>query len=121
MYIPEKNTGSRAEKVKKELHRFISEKLITGHFFTGMKKKPMISVTRVNLTPNMREAFIYFDTFDQSDTQEILTFLRGIAKALSKEWAKISTAKYSPSFEFHIDLDAVETQRLETIFQKIKK
>ncbi|USO02046.1 MAG: ribosome-binding factor A [Alphaproteobacteria bacterium] len=122
MYIPEKTTVSRTEKVKKEIHRFISEKLITGSYFSKVKLKhhPMITVARVEVSPDMRQAYIYFENFDQNSREDTLEFLKSISKELSREWAKISTMKYSPAFEFRIAKDVDEKARLQDLFDKIK-
>jgi len=120
MYIPKKTNVSRSEKIRKELHRFISEYLIKGSFFTQLKHPPMITIANVDLTPNMRHAIIYFENFDQNPRDDVLNFLNTIAKDLSREWAKTSTTKYSPSFEFRPSLSGENRERLQKIFDKLK-
>ena len=120
MYIPEKGSSNRIEKVSKELMRFVSERLVSGDFYSGLPHKPMITITRVDLTPNMRHATIYFRNFDPNPIADVLAFLNRIAGELSKQWAKNARTKYTPSFEFRIDEHTQEDRRIDDLFDKIK-
>ena len=128
MYIPEKGSSNRLDKIKKELSRFVAEKLISESFSGGgyrvgskaLEFKPMITITRVDLTPNMRHAVIYFHNFDQNPINDVFVFLNHIAGALSQQWARNARTKYTPSFEFRIDETVKESHRIDALFDKIK-
>lgn len=132
MYIPEKghNKGSkngdgpspRIKKHGKELMRFVSQKLVGGVFQTRSKlpHPPMITITKVDLTPNMRQAYIYFRNFDKNKPEVILAFLTRISGELSQQWAKQATAKYTPSFEFVIDIESETEKLMNSLFDKIR-
>ena len=120
MYIPEKGSSNRLEKVSKELMRFVSERLVSGDFYSGLPHKPMITVTRVDLAPNMRHAIIYFRNFDQNPIEDVLAFLNRISGEISQQWAKNARTKYTPSLEFRIDEYTQEDRRMDDLFDKIR-
>lgn len=121
MYVPQKGSSNRLEKAQKELMRFVSEKLVSGDFYSGLPYKPMVTITKIVMVPNMRQAYVYFRNFDQNAIEQVLKFLTRISGELSQQWARVSKSKYTPSLEFRIEEENEETRRLEDIFTKIRK
>ena len=120
MYIPEKGTSNRLEKVSKELMRFVSEKLVSGDFYSGLPHKPMITITSVDLAPNMRHAIIYFRNFDANEAEKVLAFLTRISGEVSKLWARNARTKYTPSIEFRFDEHTAKDRHMDDLFDKIR-
>ncbi|MEM9400561.1 MAG: 30S ribosome-binding factor RbfA [Verrucomicrobiota bacterium] len=98
--MPTRRTVRVAETYKAELTRLLSRQKTLEDM--------LITVTHVNITPDLRQAFVYVSSLNKKlHDEEILASLNAIRKELQHDIAKRVVIKYTPKIAFRID-DAIE-------------
>ena len=111
-------TSARSKKVAEVLRRKISNIIQTE------LKDPRIgfvTVIRIKLTPDLRQAKIYFSVLGTEEeiekTAKGLTSATGFIRGLIGDSLKL---RYTPELEFVLDKSVEENTHLTQVFDKIK-
>ncbi len=82
---------------------------------------PLITVTRLDITPNYRNVTVYFTTIPETGQEDALVFLQRKGGELRGHVMKRSNMKVVPFFTFEIDYGERNRQQIDGIAQKIEK
>jgi len=110
--------GRRAERLAHQLRNEIAELMERG------LKDPRIgfaTVTRVELTPDLRHASVRVSVMGSDEAQH--ASLAGLSSAsgyLRHEIAQRLRLRYAPELTFVLDHGAEDSERIETLLQKLK-
>lgn len=94
--------GRINEEIQRELAariRSLKDPRVSG---TGM-----VSVTRVNTTPDLRYAQVYISVLDKTQEKEVLKGLKSAAGFLRRELGAALRLRYTPELQFVAD-DSIE-------------
>lgn len=98
--MPTRRTVRVAETYKAELSRLLSRQ----KSLEGM----LITVTHVDITPDLRQAFVYVSSLNQQlQEEEVIASLNSIRKELQHDIVKRVVIKYTPKISFRFD-DTIE-------------
>jgi len=81
---------------------------------------PMITVTRVELTPDMRRALIFITTIPDGKEPEALIFLKRNASELRTFLKKHTRLKHIPHLEFLVDAGERHRQHMDELVREIE-
>ncbi len=81
---------------------------------------PLITVTRVEVTPNLKSAIIFVTTIPVEREEDALIFLNRHAKHFRNNLKKNTKIKYLPHISFAIDAGERQRQRLDTIINSYR-
>lgn len=80
---------------------------------------PLITVTRVDITPNYRQATVFVTTFPEGKEADALIFLKRSGKELRGYIKKHNPMKYIPFIDFEIDYGERHRQHIDDIVRKL--
>jgi ribosome-binding factor A len=81
---------------------------------------PMITVTSVDLSPDMRRLIIFVTTIPDGKEQDALVFLKRNATELRNYYKKHARTKHIPHLEFMVDAGEKHRQHIDQISAEIK-
>lgn len=107
----------RSKRVGDQMRKEMS---IVVYNATADQSLPMITVTDVSLSDDLKYAKVYFSAFGEDNARETaLEFLSKKAKALRSELSRRIRIKYMPEITFHFD-ESIETGlRIESILSEL--
>ena len=106
----------RTERTKSLLIRLVAE-FVKEHWAGGTR----ITVTRIELPPDLKSATIYVNVSPESKEVETIKELAGLKVKLYNKVASKLKVKYTPRFEFRIDPGEKSRQKVEELISKLKK
>ncbi len=80
-----------------------------------------VTVTRVRVTPDLKEAKIYFSVFEKELKDKFLDKINDIKGFIRSELAKRLSIRYVPELFFYIDDSLDYVEKMEEIFEKIHR
>ncbi len=80
---------------------------------------PMITVTNVSVSPDLKNATIYFTTIPDGREQDALIFLKRSGSDLRSFVKKKANLKQIPHFEFAVDCGERHRQHMDEVVRKI--
>ena len=111
---------NRMQKVNEELKREISS-IVSLQLNNSALKKGLISVTKVDTTPDFRYARVYVSMINIGNKKEALKALKKSSGFVRTEIAKKVNLKYTPEIIFEFD-DTIEYgDRIDNILKNITK
>ena len=111
---------NRMQKVNEELKREISN-IVSLELNNTALKKVLISVTKVDTTPDFRYARVYVSMINIGNKKEALKALKKSSGFVRTEIAKKVNLKYTPEIIFEFD-DTIEYgDRIDNILKNITK
>jgi len=105
--------GRIDEELKKEISNIISYGLKNPNI-TGM-----ISVTKANITPDLRYAQVYVSILNSKNTKETLAALKKSSGFIRTELAKIINLRNTPEIIFELDDSLEYGARIDNILKEI--
>jgi len=82
----------------------------------------MMSITRVDITPDLRHAHVYISSFRQEDTETILNGLQHARGFIQRQLAlKRIKLRFTPVIEFHIDESIKHGAHIMDILAELRK
>lgn len=103
------------EEIKKEISSIISNEVKNPHL-TGL-----ISVTKVNTSPDLKYARVYVSMINEKDRKENLRILKQASGYIRSSLAKSLNLRYTPELVFEFD-DSIEYgSRIDEILKDITK
>jgi ribosome-binding factor A len=104
--------GTRKEKIEKLIHKFSAE-----YINEEANKKPLITVTGVQLTENFEHAKIFVSVFPEKGAPSSLLYLSRKAPDLRHHIARETRLKTPPLISFHIDPGEENRKRIDEIIE----
>lgn len=80
---------------------------------------PMITITRVDMSPDLKRALIFFTTIPDGKEQDALIFLKRTATELRKYLKEHARLKRIPHIDFFIDAGERHRQHVDEVFRSI--
>jgi len=84
-------------------------------------KLGFVTVTRVKVTPDLKQAKIYFSVFEKELKDECINKINDIKGFIRSELAKRLNIRYVPELFFYIDETLDYVEKMEEIFEKIHR
>ncbi len=81
---------------------------------------PMITITRVDMSPDLKRALIFFTTIPDGKEQDALIFLKRTATELRKYLKEHARLKRIPHIDFFIDAGERHRQHVDEVFRSIE-
>lgn len=79
-----------------------------------------VSVTRVQVSPDLRHANVYISSLSGEDGQaEVMAGLHNASGFLRREIGKRTTLRYVPEFAFHFDEGLIQSQHMSDLLDEI--
>jgi ribosome-binding factor A len=114
------NMNTRNEKVKKALIREISE--IIQHKIKDPRIEGIISVTDIELSPDMRYAKVYISIFgDKEKKEQIMEAIEESAPQIRKYIGRTVRLRYTPDLHFTLDESLERGSRLTELIDKVSR
>lgn len=82
---------------------------------------PMITVTNVDLSPDMRRAIIFVTTIPDGRENDAVIFLKRNATAMRDFFKKKARMKYIPHLEFMVDAGEKHRQHMDELVREIEE
>ena len=108
-------------KVGEELRHLISNALLRESFYDEHIKNNNITVTEVNISPDMKNAKIYVMPLGGENKIEILNSLNKVSGRLKKIISKNISLRQTPRLNFEIDQTFEYSYKIHNILENIKK
>ena len=81
-------------------------------------KQSLITATRVEMTPDQRNATIFISVFPESEEGKALAFCKRERSALRNYMREKSSLHFPPTIDFEIDIGEKNRQRIEDLTRK---
>lgn len=113
-------SNTRIQKVNEELKREISH-IISQELNNSILKKGLISVTKVNTSPDLKFARVYVSMINVGNKKEALKALKKASGFIRTEIAQKVNLKYTPELVFEFDESIEYGDRIDNILKEITK
>ncbi|HSL24770.1 MAG TPA: 30S ribosome-binding factor RbfA [Acidimicrobiia bacterium] len=80
----------------------------------------LVSVTGVDVAPDMRHAVVFVSALDHAQLDETLKGLAAAAPRLRAALGRQIRTKYTPELEFKADTGVVEGERIDALLRQIR-
>lgn len=91
------------------------EELVATFLRSEANTDPLITVTHVTPTPDLKKATVYVSVFPETRENDALAFLKRKGSDLRGEVKRKANLKHIPFFDFQIDLGEKNRQRIDDI------
>lgn len=114
-----KQTGpsTRQLRVAQEIHHIVAGALTRRDFHSDVLDRAFVTITEVQIAPDLRHAKIHMCILDGSDEKEILTALNDLEKHFRTNVARKMTMKYTPRLRFVSDKTLDEAMRIHNLLR----
>lgn len=112
------NTTLRQKKVASLIKEGLSRLLIEG---IQDSTSGLITVTRVEMTPDLKTAHVYLSTIGCKEKETVLDLLQGKTGYLRKSIASKVKLKYNPMLFFSYDPGPDYETKIDKLIESIKK
>jgi len=102
--------GDRQVKVAEMLSHEVAK-----YVATEANTDPMITITRANVSPDLRNATIYFTTIPDDREQDALVFLKRNGREIRRVIMKRAHIKIIPHLDFEVDYGERHRQHIDEI------
>jgi len=110
-------TSRRQRKVAELLHKEIS---LLIQYEVRDPRLGFVTVTGVDVTPDLRQARVYFTTLDETEVDETLAGLTSAAGYFRSQLAESLALRYIPELTFKLDTSLEHGLRIESLLDTIK-
>lgn len=108
----------RQKKVSSLVKEVLSQALFE---YVQDSSSGLITITRITMTKDLRNAYIYLSIFDQDKQEQILELLNEKKGYLRKAVASKTNLKYNPMLIFSLDPVSAHEDRIDKLLDEIKK
>ena len=113
--------SQRQLRVGEELRHSISNALLRETFYDDIIENNAITVTEVNVSPDLKNAKVYIMPLGGGNKFEVLDSLRKANGHIKKLISNNINLRQIPKIQFRIDETFEYARNIENILQKIKK
>tara|TARA_B100000614_G_scaffold249873_1_gene259340 strand:+ start:62 stop:460 length:399 start_codon:yes stop_codon:yes gene_type:complete len=118
--IHDKEASQRQLRVQELLKSALNEILIRGESKNPFLDNILITITHVDISPDLRNAKFYIVPTTISDTEKIINALNASKKMIRKKIVDKVNLKYAPEISFYFDETINEIERLDELFSSEK-
>jgi ribosome-binding factor A len=111
------NESRRQKKVASLIKEILSSQLIT--FFQD-SEIGLVTVTRVEITKDLKGAYVYVSVYGEADPKAVLKQLHELEKTLRKSVASRSKLKYNPKLIFSLDPQVGHESQIDELLNNIR-
>ena len=115
------NKSQRQLRVGEELRHLISNALLRESFYDQIIENNTITVTEVNVSPDLKNAKVYIMPLGGENKLEVLDSLNKSNGRIKKLISSNINLRQIPKLQFKIDETFEYAKNIENILQKIKK
>ena len=119
-----KNNSTKSQRqlrVGEELRHLISNALLRESFYDQIIENNTITVTEVNVSPDLKNAKVYIMPLGGENKLEVLNSLNKSNGRIKKLISSNINLRQIPKLQFKIDETFEYAKKIENILQKIKK
>ena len=119
-----KNNSTKSQRqlrVGEELRHLISNALLRETFYDQIIENNNITITEVNVSPDLKNAKVYIMPLGGENKFEVLDSLNKSNGRIKKLISKNINLRQIPKLQFKIDETFEYAENIENILQKIKK
>ena len=119
-----KNNSTKSQrqlKVGEELRHLISNALLRESFYDQIIENNTITVTEVNVSPDLKNAKVYIMPLGGENKLEVLDSLNKSNGRIKKLISSNINLRQIPKLQFKIDETFEYAKNIENILQKVKK
>ena len=113
--------SQRQLRVGEELRHLISNALLRETFYDQIIENNTITVTEVNVSPDLKNAKVYIMPLGGENKSDVLDSLRKANGRIKKLISHNINLRQIPKLQFRIDETFEYARNIENILQKIKK
>ena len=113
--------SQRQLKVGEELRHLISNALLRESFYDQIIENNYITITEVNVSPDLKNAKVYIMPLGGENKFEVLDSLNKANGRIKKLISNNINLRQIPKLQFRIDETFEYAKNIENILQKIKK
>ena len=113
--------SQRQLRVGEELRHLISNALLRETFYDQIIENNNITITEVNVSPDLKNAKVYIMTLGGENKFEVLDSLNKANGRIKKLISNNINLRQIPKLQFRIDETFEYAKNIENILQKIKK
>ena len=115
----QQSKSNRMGRVNEQIKKVVSQAI--NYELTNKKVTGMVTVTRVNTTPDLRYSRIYISLFNCKNNAETVEGLNESEPFLRSRVASEINMRITPELVFKIDDSAEQGEKIDRIIDKIKK
>lgn len=115
--MPQRKNTNRMDRVNEEYRREIAS--IIDRDLKNTNITGMISVTKVKVSPDLREARVYISILNSKSKKNTIEALNKSKGFIRSELAKRINMRYTPDIRFEIDESMEYGSRIENILKEI--
>ena len=108
----------RADRVANVIREEVGSLLLSSFHLPELSN---VSITTVRVTPDLRNAHIYYTLLDDGDRASAQATLAGIAPQVRKHLGSSMHMKYVPKVAFEFDNTLENARRIEALLQGVRK
>ena len=119
-----KNNSTKSQRqlrVGEELRHLISNALLRESFYDQIIENNTITVTEVNVSPDLKNAKVYIMPLGGENKLEVLDSLNKLNGRIKKLISSNINLRQIPKLQFKIDETFEYAKNIENILQRIKK
>ena len=113
--------SQRQLKVGEELRHLISNALLRGSFYDEFIKNNNITITEVNVSPDLKNAKVYVMPLGGTNKLDVLNSLNNAMGRIKKIISSNISLRQTPKLIFKIDETFEYAKKINDILDKIKK
>jgi len=119
MHNGSKQPSQRQLKVGEEIRHLLSSAFMRGDFYNPKTRQPIsITVSEVRVSPDFKNATVYFVPFSGNDEESTIKILETIAPYVGKTISNKIRLRRFPVLKFKIDKSFEEASKIEAVFQR---
>jgi ribosome-binding factor A len=122
LFVPEKkkNGGKRNDRIASQLKELFSISLIKDEYlaFSDNRKMPMITITYVDLSPDLQNCTVFFSAgANDRDAENALSLIETRSRHFKDLIAKKMKLRFIPNIRFRIDDSFEYSQRIDALLK----
>lgn len=118
-----KEQSQRQLQVAQEIKKIIAGLIERGEIRNLHDIPVLVTTTEVRVSPDLKYAYVYFITSDDSKNKDVMKALTLAAGHFRKQVAKSTNLRYVPEMVFKLDESFAAVGKIENLLQddKVKK
>lgn len=118
-----RKASSRSAQVAEAVRQAIGSMLTDGSIKDPRLEADLITITDVEMTPDLRIARVFFSVFPEEE-ESMKRVLRGLRSASSEMKREIATRlglRFTPMLEFRLDQSVAYGSKIESLLREIRE
>ncbi|MCK6547126.1 30S ribosome-binding factor RbfA, partial [Myxococcota bacterium] len=118
--VPKRQASARVIQVGEGIKEALSELLGDGSIKDPRVSSGMVTLTGVDMTPDLRLARVYFSAFPDESIPEVLRGLRSAAPQMRRALGARLALRFTPDLSFHVDESIAKGAHIEALLREIR-